>query len=96
AARARYELQTGQRLRRAAAVLRAQKAQRLATLGARLEALDPRRVLARGYAWLSDADGRALTSTAQTAPGQRIGATLADGRLVASVTEVVRDADVPR
>ncbi|MCO5124035.1 MAG: exodeoxyribonuclease VII large subunit [Rhizobacter sp.] len=96
AARAQYERQTAQRLRRAATVLRAQKAQRLATLAARLDALDPRRVLARGYAWLSDADGRALTSTAQTAPGQRIGATLADGRLVASVTEVVRDADVPR
>ncbi len=100
ATRARYERQTAQRLWRAAAVLRAQKAQRLASVAARLDALDPKRVLARGYAWLSDADGRALTSAAQAVPGQRIGATLADGRLSASVTEVVtevvRDAGAPR
>ncbi len=96
ATRALHAQQTAQRLQRAVAVLRAQKVQHLATLAARLDALDPRRVLARGYAWLSDADGRALTSTSQAAPGQRIEATLADGRLSASVTEVVRDGDAPR
>ena len=87
-ARAQQERQTALRLRRAVAVLRAQHAQRLASLAARLDALDPHQVLARGYAWLSDARGVTLTSTAQIAPGQRIAARLADGQLSATVIEV--------
>ncbi|MFT4194237.1 exodeoxyribonuclease VII large subunit, partial [Ottowia sp.] len=47
----------------------------------RLAALDPRRVLARGYAWLEDEAGRPLTRAAQAQPGQAVAATLADGRV---------------
>ena len=43
--------------------------------------LDPRLVLQRGYAFLSNDRGQALTSTAQAAPGQAVRATLADGEL---------------
>lgn len=91
ALRAQRERQLASRLRRAATVLRSQQQQRLAAHAARLAALDPRRVLARGYAWLSDARGVALTTTAQLEPGQRIAAVLADGRISADVVEVTRD-----
>lgn len=68
-----------QRLQRAApAALRTQD-QRLAGLQARLAALDPKQVLARGYAWLDDGQGRALSSVAQLAPGAQVHAVLADG-----------------
>ncbi len=93
-ARAEQERQTASRLRRAVAVLRAQHGQRLASLAARLDALAPQQVLARGYAWLSDAHGAALTSAAQVAPGQRIAATLADGHLSATVIDVERSDPV--
>ena len=96
AVRALDERRVVQRLRRAVAVLRAHEAQRVAMLSARLDALDPRRVLSRGYAWVCDADGRAITSVAQVRAGQRIDATLADGRLSADVIAVNRDADSRR
>ncbi len=45
----------------------------------RLELLDPRLVLQRGYALLADADGRSVTSVQQARPGDALKATLADG-----------------
>jgi exodeoxyribonuclease VII large subunit len=47
----------------------------------RLELLDPRLVLQRGYALLTDLDGTAITSAAQTRAGQALRATLADGEV---------------
>ena len=85
---AQLDRQNASRLGRAVSVLRYQQAERLRSLAARLEALDPRQVLERGYAWLSDGSGKALRSVKQLAPGQRIEATLADGRVSASVLEV--------
>jgi exodeoxyribonuclease VII large subunit len=87
---AQGQRQSASRLRRAAAMLLGQHGQRLAALAARLEALAPQRVLARGYAWLSDEHGDAVMSTARVAPGQRITATLADGQLRATVLAVDR------
>ena len=54
---------------------------RLAQAKLRLELLDPRLVLQRGYAWLADEQGRALTHATQAQPGQPLVATLADGQL---------------
>ena len=54
---------------------------RLARAELRLGLLDPSLVLKRGYAWLADADGRAITSTQQAQPGQSIHATVADGTM---------------
>ena len=54
---------------------------RLARAELRLGLLDPSLVLLRGYAWLADADGRAVTSTQQARPGQSIHATVADGTM---------------
>ncbi|WP_309682743.1 exodeoxyribonuclease VII large subunit [Polaromonas sp.] len=47
----------------------------------RLELLDPRLVLQRGYAWLADLQGQAITSASATHPGQPLRATLADGEV---------------
>jgi exodeoxyribonuclease VII large subunit len=45
----------------------------------RLKALDPARVLQRGYAWLTQEDGTPITGVDQVQPGQSLQATLADG-----------------
>ena len=63
-----------------------QHTQRCERLALRLAALDPHRVLERGYAWLSDEAGHALTRVGQLSAGQAVQATLADG----SVGMVVR------
>jgi exodeoxyribonuclease VII large subunit len=65
--------------------------ERLHRAALRLELLDPKLVLQRGFAWLSDADGQAVTSVAQTAEGQALQATLADGVVdlrVAPLTQI--------
>jgi exodeoxyribonuclease VII large subunit len=52
---------------------------RLDSLQARLQALDPQHVLARGYAWLDDGQGGAITSVHTLLPGHEVRAVLADG-----------------
>lgn len=54
---------------------------RLERAALRLELLDPSLVLQRGYAWLSDDKGRAISSVEQTFAGQNLRATLADGKV---------------
>jgi len=76
------------RLRRAAGAVRSQQAVRMQTLEARLRALDPRRVLSRGYAWLADAQGAPIQSVRQLAPGQSLDAVLSDGTARMTVDEV--------
>ena len=51
----------------------------------RLGLLDPRLVLERGFAWLSDEKGVAISSVNQTKVGQSVQATLADGLVDLSV-----------
>lgn len=63
--------------------------QSLAHVETRLQALDPRRVLERGYAWLSDAEGRPMLGVAAAQPEQAVQAVLADGVLRMRVTDVV-------
>ena len=50
-----------------------------ARTGIRLQALDPARVLRRGYAWLTQEDGTPITGVNQVQIGQDLQATLADG-----------------
>jgi exodeoxyribonuclease VII large subunit len=61
-----------QRLRDATAARLAREAARLDALGARLHALDPTRVLARGYAFVLDAQRRAVVSARATSAGQAL------------------------
>jgi exodeoxyribonuclease VII large subunit len=58
-----------------------QRAQRLERAALRLSSVDPHRVLERGYAWLSDEKGQALTHADQFQPGQNVQATLSDGQV---------------
>lgn len=69
-------------LRRAAEAAR----HRLERARLRLELLDPRLVLERGYAWLSDEQGDAITRARQTHAGQALRATLADGEVDLTVS----------
>lgn len=55
--------------------------QRLERAQTRLELLDPSLVLQRGYAWLTDEQGHAVTGIGQAKVGQALRATLNDGTL---------------
>ena len=69
-ATARAALQ--ERLQRAAAARSADAHRRCDAAALRLDALDPRRVLARGFAWLTDDADRAIMSVRSVSPGQSI------------------------
>jgi exodeoxyribonuclease VII large subunit len=75
-------------LRRAAALSLALQRQRTSGLVGRLQALDPARVLQRGYAWVTDDAGRAVVSVRQMQIGARLQAVLADGTAAVTVTDV--------
>ena len=64
------------------------RADTLGALGLQLHGLDPQHVLARGYAWLADDGGRAVTRAADLRPGQQVSARWADGQAELSVLEV--------
>ena len=74
-------------LPKAVALSLSQDRQRLERAQARLESMDPKWVLQRGYAWLADAQGHAITSVEQARVGQRLSATLADGELNLTVDQ---------
>ena len=57
---------------------------------ARIRALSPLATLRRGYAVLSDAEGRAMSSVATLETGQDLHIRVADGRIGATVTAVER------
>ncbi|MBH9554093.1 exodeoxyribonuclease VII large subunit [Inhella gelatinilytica] len=68
---------------------------RLARAQASLEALNPQRVLARGFAWLEGSAGQPLVKAAELRRDERISARLADGRATLRVEEItLPDAQV--
>ena len=72
----------GERLRLGVAARLANAQRRSERLELRLQLLDPRLVLQRGYALLTDpASGHPITSVAQAQPGQPVRAALADGEV---------------
>ncbi len=79
------------RLRRVVAGQFEQHAARLDRAGLRLASVDPRHVLQRGYALLTQPDGTLLAHAAQAQPGQSVQALLADGRLDLTVKRAVID-----
>lgn len=60
--------------------------QRIERAQLRLELLDPKLVLQRGYAWLADMQGHPITRARATHPGQAVRATLADGEVDLTVS----------
>ncbi len=79
--------QTQVELKRAVEALLAQRSAQLDSFALRLRSVDPQRVLARGYAWLTDPGGRAVTSVRQIAVGVELRAVLADGVATVQVTD---------
>jgi len=75
---------------RSKAQLLQRQGQKLDALASRLQALDPQRVLERGYAWLGDALGHPLVSAAQVQAGQALQVRMADGELSVDVRSVQR------
>lgn len=59
--------------------------QRLDHAGQSLDLLDPALVLQRGYAWLTNEEGQAITQVVQAQPGQAVRAVLSDGELALTV-----------
>jgi len=84
------------RLQRAAQTQWPQQQHRLERLAGRLHALDPQRVLERGYAWLSDAHGQPLSSVTQVSVDSAVQGVLADGVLQLRVTAVPPARRKPR
>jgi exodeoxyribonuclease VII large subunit len=68
-------------LNRAAAKMAKNHVSRLDAAALRLGLLDPSLVLARGYAWLTDAQGQGVARARAVQPGQQLYAQLHDGRL---------------
>lgn len=60
---------------------------RVDSAAAALDLLAPQRVLERGYAWVSDADGAVVRSTAQAVSGATLELHFADGAVPVRVTE---------
>ncbi|AYQ29660.1 MULTISPECIES: exodeoxyribonuclease VII large subunit [unclassified Polaromonas] len=60
--------------------------QRVERAQLRLELLDPKLVLKRGYAWLADLQGQPITSPEKTHVGQPVRATLAGGEVDLTVS----------
>ena len=60
--------------------------QRVERAQLRLELLDPKLVLKRGYAWLADLQGQPIISSKNTHAGQPVRATLADGEVDLTVS----------
>ena len=83
------------RLRHSLAIARSRIAARVDGAAVRLEALDPQRVLARGYALLVDRDDRPVTSVTRLAVGATVSARLSDGRAELTTT-AIEPASPPR
>ena len=90
--RQRLLVQTIERLGRARDAATSTHRQGLDRLALRMQALDPKRVLARGYAWLTDGEGTPVSSVERMAVGAELTAVLVDGSAVVAVTRLRRDA----
>ncbi|MDO8456577.1 MAG: exodeoxyribonuclease VII large subunit [Burkholderiaceae bacterium] len=66
--------------------------ERLQRAGRGLALLDPKLVLQRGYAWITDTDGMTVVDAAQVQPKQALRATLAKGQLDLTVQSANRAA----
>jgi exodeoxyribonuclease VII large subunit len=80
-----------QRLLRAGLVQQGRHTHSLQAWGDRLVALNPRKVLARGFAWLTDENGAPMTRASQVSPDGAVRGVMADGVLRMRVTHVELD-----
>ena len=68
-----------------------QKSKTAGMLAARLDAMSPLKVLARGYSILEDNGGRNIHSAHQLQPGDQVTARLAEGKIHAIVDACMED-----
>ena len=85
--------QLGQRLEAAMRQRLHQANERLAHLAQMLDSLSPLATLSRGYAIVTDSEGRVVTDAAAVTVGDQVQARLARGRLGLTVNEV--DGEIP-
>lgn len=91
--RARQQLPHLQdRMTRAVSVQQSRQVHSLQSWEARLSALNPHKVLERGFAWLTDDSGQPVTRASQAHAGGKVTGVLADGLLRMNITEVTLDA----
>ena len=76
------------RIKNAFALKIAAMESRLQVLQARIESADPRKILERGYALATDAEGVVLKGAAGRRPGDRVAVMFADGTLECTVQDV--------
>ena len=76
------------RVERSAKDLFESKTQRLESLSSRLDSVNPRNVLRRGYSYISDDCGNTITSASALSKGTVITVRMRDGRAKAEVREV--------
>ena len=86
---------SAERLARAIAAVPQAHANRLDAITSRLQALDPKRVLARGYVWLADEQGQAVVSVTRLSVGANLNAVLVDGSAQVSVTALRHNPPEP-
>jgi exodeoxyribonuclease VII large subunit len=72
------------------------KKENLVHLSAHLHSLNPNQVLKRGYAMVTDQNGRMLTSIRRVTPGQAITVRIQDGKMQADVTRTEPDSKINR
>lgn len=77
------------RIKNAFALKIAAMESRLQVLQARIESADPRKILERGYALATDAEGLVLKGAAGRRPGDRVAVMFADGTLECTVQDVI-------
>jgi exodeoxyribonuclease VII large subunit len=87
---AREPAQLAPRLQRALRQQLAGREQQLRAFGERLAALDPQRVLARGFAWIADNRGEPVQRAAAVHAGDRLQAVWSDGSARIEVLDVQR------
>jgi exodeoxyribonuclease VII large subunit len=68
--------------------------QKLINLEQRLNNLNPRNVLARGFAWLQNNAGQAVTSVTQLSVGEQLRTVLADGDVLVTVNKTLKKRKV--
>jgi exodeoxyribonuclease VII large subunit len=74
-----------ERLPRAMQQMTQIQAQQLLNMSTRLGLLDPSLVLERGYAWITDENGKHLTQVHQFSPAHKVNARLSDGQVELAV-----------
>jgi len=86
-----FQDQLSQRISLQAAHYFTQQRALLAALQQRLQGLDVRRILQRGYALVKDMQGTILTAVKQVKLGQAIAVQMKDGELTANVNEIAQN-----